>query len=528
MRPVVPAGRPAAGRKITPALDPGRSTRVRGYAVSLAILLACTGVSALFHETSDLGSVVSVYLLGVMLVAAWLGRGPAVMASIFAAAIFDFMFVAPLFGFIPVHVKHLLIFLVMLAVALTVSTLASRLRGQLIQAREREHRTAILYGLARDLARAGQAQDVAEAVDRHVQALFGCRAIIFATSAGELRAVGRLPVQLAPQDIAAARSAAEHGQAAGASAQLHSDALGLYLPLSTVRGTVGVLGVIPDDASGTTPAQRSYLEVFANQTALAFERTALAQEAQRAAIAFEEERLRSTLLSSVSHDLRTPIASIVGASSALLREQPIDEVTRRELLESIQQEGGRLDRQVRNLLDMTRLESGKVQLRSDWTPVDEVVGMALHRLEERLRGRDVLTDLAPDLPPVPMDGLLIETLVLNLLDNVLRHTPSGTPIEVAATATNGSVTITVADRGPGIPAGELEAIFEKFRRSPSGSHAGGTGLGLAICRAIALLHGGTIRAANRAGGGALFTLTLPLAPPPSLPPLPAATPEAAQ
>jgi len=230
----------------------------------------------------------------------------------------------------------------------------------------------------------------------------------------------------------------------------------------------------------------------------------------------------------VSHDLRTPIASIIGASSALLREQPIDEATRRELLESIQLEGGRLDRQVRNLLDMTRLEAGKVQLRSDWTPVDEVVGMALHRLEDRLRGREVLTSLAPDLPPVPMDGLLIEGVLLNLLDNVLRHTPAGTPIEVAAVAEGGTVTITVADRGPGIPPPELEAIFEKFHRTGVGNHAGGTGLGLAICRAIIGLHGGTIRATNRPGGGAVLTLTLPLAPPPSLPPLPAAAPEHVQ
>ncbi len=477
---------------------------------------ACTGVSALLHSPFDLGNVVAVYLLGVILVAALLGRGPAVFASVLGALAVDFLFVPPVFSFVPEHAAHLLTFFVMLTVAMTVGTMAARLREQLQQAQEREQHTATLYGLARDLARAADAAEVAGAVDHHVRERFHCRAVLLTEVAGVgLHAVGVAGPALDEAELAAARHAMAPLSAGSAMPQ--PLARGFYLPMTTGHGTVGVLGLLPEAGGGATFAsQLGYLETFANQSAIALERTMLADAAQQAAVAVEQERLRNTLLSSVSHDLRTPIATIIGASSALLREQPLDSKTRRELLESIHQEGGRLEHQVRNLLYMTRLESGTVQVRCDWTPVEDVVGAALTRLEDGLRDREVITRLDAELPPVPMDGLLIEQVLLNLLENVLRHTPQGTPIEVAVRTTGDSVLIEVADRGPGIAADAVEQIFAKFHGT---ARAGGCGLGLAICRAIASLHGGSIAAANRPGGGAVFTVALPLSPPSSLPPL---------
>jgi two-component system sensor histidine kinase KdpD len=222
-----------------------------------------------------------------------------------------------------------------------------------------------------------------------------------------------------------------------------------------------------------------------------------------------EER-RSSLLSALSHDLRTPLAAITGAATTLRDESAaIDSGQRRELLDTICEEADRLERLVRNLLDMTRLESGALVVRRQWMPLEEIVGAALTRVESQLDGRPVRTDLPVDLPLVSADGVLLEQVFVNLLENAAKYTPPGSPLEIGAHAEAGRVLIEVRDRGPGLPVGKEEAVFEKFVR---GTHAGvaGVGLGLPICRAIVEAHGGTIRAENREGGGALFRISMPL------------------
>ena len=223
----------------------------------------------------------------------------------------------------------------------------------------------------------------------------------------------------------------------------------------------------------------------------------------------ETERVRSALLSSVSHDLRTPLAAITGAASTMLQgEGRLDAATRRELLQSIHEEAERLNRLVHNLVDATRVESGALRLRREWFPLEELVGGALARLTAALGERRVTTRLAPDLPPVPVDGLLVEQALINLVDNAVKHTPPGGPVEIAAWRENGAVTVEVADRGPGLAPGEEQRIFEKFyRRHGPG---GGIGLGLTVCRGIVELHGGRVWAENRPDGGARFRFTLPL------------------
>ncbi len=499
---------------VPPAASPAPRPRWRAYLAAVAVVAACTGGAALLHEPQDLGNVVAIYLLGVVVTAAAQGRGPAVMAALLGALAVDFLLVPPVFGLLPEHSPHLVTLFVMLAVAVTVGTFAARLREQGEEARERERNTATLYGLARDLGRAADAGAVARAACDHVQRRFGCRAVLLAALPdGALQSLDGSTAE--PHLLAAAAAALTQPERAA----------GPFWPLSAGARPLGVLALLPAPGAEPVPQPpQPYLETIANQTAVALERTRLADAARQAALAVEQERLRNTLLSSVSHDLRTPIATIVGASSVLLREPALDARTRTELLESIHQEGGRLEQQVRNLLTMTRLEAHAVEVHADWTPVEEVVGAALTRLEEALRGREVITRLAADLPPVPMDGLLVEQLLTNLLENALRHTPPGTPIEITVHSGPDAVQLTVADRGPGLAADDPEDLFDKFRRGPESR---GFGLGLPICRAIAALHGGTIRAEQRPGGGALFTVTLPLTRPASLPPLPPLLPRTA-
>src|SRR6478735_9180436 len=250
----------------------------------------------------------------------------------------------------------------------------------------------------------------------------------------------------------------------------------------------------PSRARG--PEDSEYLAAFSNQIASAIERTDLAGEAQRAQLQVETEQMRSSLLSSVSHDLLTPLAVVTGAASSLL-EDAIDVTTRRELTETILQEAQRLNRLVRNLLDMTRLEAGALLIKKEWLPLEEVVGAALNRMDDALAGRTVLTELPADLPLVPLDAVLIQQLLVNLLENALKYTPAESPIEIHARMVPGGVEVVVADRGPGIPKAEEARVFDKFYRV-SGAEGGGVGLGLAICKGIAMAHGGQISVSNRA------------------------------
>lgn len=481
------------------------------YLTALLIVAVCTAASSLLNHPLDLGNVVAIYLLGVVVVAASLGRGPAVFAALLGALAVDLLLLPPVFGLLPTHAPHLLTLVVMLLVAFTVGGLAARLREELKLATERERNTADLHGLARDLARAADAAAVAAAIDRHVQSRFRCRTALFAARNGGLSAIGHGDTPPDPELLLAA-NAAMHGEAEAArrpgppGSSCHE--------LATGKGVVGALVVRPVLGAGATEEpDPGHLRAFANLAATALERTLFAEAAQAAVVTVEHERLRSALLSSVSHDLRTPIAAVIGASSTLLRERSLDDDTRTSLLESIHQMGARLERQVRNLLDMTRLEAGTVQPRFEWTPVEDVVGAALTRLEEPLRDRELQVQVAADLPPVPMDGMLIELVLVNLLENALRHTPGHASITLSARADGGHLQFAVADRGPGITGLVAQRIAAKLQ-----GNAAGAGLGLAICRAIVSLHSGSIRFEDHPGGGARFVVTLPLERP-SLPPL---------
>jgi len=289
----------------------------------------------------------------------------------------------------------------------------------------------------------------------------------------------------------------------------------LYLPLGEAKQQLGVLAVVPENPRRVLlPEQLHLLETFASQIGLALERARLTEATEEARVSAESERLRNTMLASISHDLRTPLAVMAGAASALARREPaLDEATRVTLAASIEGKAREMTDLISNVLDLTRLESGQVALRLDWETLDDLAGTALGRLGERARAHQLVIDLPQDLPPVRVDGALVVQVFANLFDNVLKYTPAGTRARVSAVADGAVVRVSVDDDGPGLPAGDPERMFDKFQRGEGEAATAGVGLGLAICRAIVQAHGGEIRARRRLGGGAHFEFTLPAAEP---------------
>jgi two-component system sensor histidine kinase KdpD len=507
--PVVPVRRPSG------AID------WPGYARGLAIVAATTGLCWGMFLLVELADLIMVYLLGIMLVSMRQGRGPSLLASVASVAALDFFFVPPYLTFAVSDARHLLTFAVMLLVGAVISDLTVRVRAQAEAARQREQRTAALYAMSRELASTRGVDALLTIAVRHISEVFRSQLVVLLPGSD-----GRLAPWPAGQyepdanDLGVGRWVYEHQQLAGLGTTTLPGASALYLPLAASRGPVGVLGVRPPDRHALdAPAQLHQLETFANQTALALERARLADETQDAHVRIETERLRNSLLSSVSHDLRTPLATITGAVSTILESgDRLDGRTRQELLESVREEAERLNRLVQNLLEMTRLESGALELKKEWHPLEEIVGAALSRLGRRLAGRRVTTQVPPDLPLVPLDDVLIEQVLINLLDNALKYTPAGSPIRIIATATDQAVTVEVADHGPGLPPGEEDRVFDKFYRGKP-TDGRGAGLGLSICQGIVKAHGGRIWAQNLPEGGVAFLFTLPLseAPPAVVP-----------
>ncbi len=487
----------------------------RGYLASSAIVLVSATFARLVLPRGEIADVVMIFLLGVLLVATRFGYGPSIFAAITSVVAFDFFFVPPYYSFAISDLHHAVTFAVMFVVAIIVSHLTRRIRDQADSARRREQRNASLYAISRELGQASSREALLESAARHLRAAFAAKIVVLMPDAPNgLRAVlaDEDTFSTADEDdLGVANWVWAHGRAAGATTDTLSSSRALYVPLNGARGRAGVLGVYAKDTSPLRdPDERQLLETFAGLIGSALERTELADEAKRARVRVETEQLRNALLSSVSHDLRTPLAVVTGAASALLdRRAPSDEATRRELLTTIHEEAERLNRLVRNLLDMTRLEAGALKTNKELAPVEEVVGAALNRLENKLISRSIETALPDDLPLVPMDSALVEQVIINLLENATKYTPANATIEISACAKDDVVETVVADHGPGIPREDAERVFDKFYRRRE-SEGGGVGLGLTICRGIITAHGGKIWVEEREGGGAAFHFTLPI------------------
>jgi two-component system sensor histidine kinase KdpD len=486
---------------------------LRSYAAAVVATAATTGLAALVFRQLAPVNVAMLYILMVVAVAALFGRGPSILASMLGVAVFDFFFVPPYLTFRVSDTEYLLTFAVMLSVALVISTLTVRLRQQVESSRFRERRTASLYAMSRDLSRAAAVEEIVEAAESRIAEVLHTEVWVLVPGPGgalETAPGVTSAFPLSEKERGVAQWAFDHASIAGRGTSTLHAAEALYVPMIGARGPVGIIGLFPSDPEeGLGPERLHMVEVFANQTALAIERATLERETREARLRIEAEGLRSALLSSISHDLRTPLAAITGAASSLLDEKlTFDSSTRDELVRSIYDESERLGRLVANLLHMTRLESGAVQICKEWQPIEEVIGSALNHTERQLGRRSVNVSLPHELIMAPMDPVLIEQVLVNLVENAVRYTPDGSPIDIRAERSDGQVMIEVADRGPGVPEAEKERIFEKFHRLDDRSR--GVGLGLAICRSIVLAHGGAISVESRAGGGAAFRVTLPL------------------
>jgi two-component system, OmpR family, sensor histidine kinase KdpD len=489
---------------------PSRKSRRYGYVMSALVVCACSLLAWAMSGRVELSNVVMVYLLGVVVVAMRYGRGPSVLAVVLGVAAFDFFFVPPYFTFAVSDTQYVVTFSVMLVVGLVISTLAANMRLQARVAAHRERRTAALYAMSRELASTRGREKLIDIASKHLQDVFEARvAVLLPDAEGHISALGQTAAP--PEvDTAVGQWVYDHGQLAGRGTDTLPGSKALYLPLSGPSEVLGVLAVEPADLrSVLLPEQRRLLEAFAGQIALALERVRLTRQRTQAQLRMETERFRNALLSAISHDLRTPLAAIVGASSSLLEDEALDSAARRELSRDIQDGAQRMSELVNKVLEMVRLQSGSVQLQLEWHPLEEVVGSALRRLKSRLAEHPVSVDLPEELPWLSFDASLIGEVLVNLVENAVKYTPAGTTIEIRAEIGSDQVIVEVADRGPGLSPGSERQVFEKFYRAQSEGSQGGVGLGLAICLAIVEAHGGRIWAENRADGGASFKFSLP-------------------
>ena len=500
----------------TPAqrlLPEPRQVEWKNYAWAAATAMVSTVASALMFTHFELSNLIMIYLLGVVVIAARLGLGPAILTAILSVGAFDYFFVEPRFTFAVADSQYVVTFMVMLAVSIVISSLTARIQSQAGAASIRERRTSALYSMTRQLSSTRGTERLLQIAVKHVSEVFESDVVgLMPDEQGRLlvRAGNEAKFPFSARERGVAQWVFDLGRPAGLGTDTLPAAEAMYVPLIATRGPVGVLGVHPARPSRLLSAdQIQLLESFASQAALAVECDRLADEAQKSQVDAEAEKSRSSLLSSVSHDLRTPLAAICGASSSLLDDHRLDEAARHEMLVTINEESTRMTRLVANLLEMTKLEAG-AKLKKEWCPLEEVIGGSLTRMESALLGRPVIVKLAPDLPLAPQDVILMEQVFINLLENIVKYTPPGSPAEITAVAQNDAVRVDVIDHGPGFIPGEEKKIFDKFYRGKSTGQTRGAGLGLAICRAIIEAHGGKISADNSPDGGAVFRFTLPL------------------
>ena len=492
-----------------------------GYLLAIVATVICTAIAWLMFGRFDLANLIMVYLLGVVVVAARYGHGPSVLSSFLSVVLFDFFFVPPRFSFAVSDTQYLITFAVMLLVALVISNMTANTHHQAKIAGHRERRIASIYAMSRELAATRGEENIVRIAVKHVAEVFEAQAVVLLPNES-----GRIVYpkdegtaqSCHDSDLSVAQWVYDHGQMAGQGTDTLPGGEMVYLPLKASSGIIGVLAMLPlNPARLALPEQQRLLETFTSQIALALERVSLATEAHVAQVRMETEQLRNSLLSAISHDLRTPLAAIVGASSSLVQDSDkLSSDARQELGLAIYDEALRMSGLANNLLDMARLQAGAVILNRQWQPLEEVVGGALAGLTSRIINHPVTIKLPHDLPLVEIDGLLIERVFANLLENAVKYTLDGTQIEISAANNQNELVVTVSDQGPGIPAGEEEHIFEKFHRVATEGNQGGAGLGLTICRSIVEAHGGRIWAENLPSGGAAFYFALPLTEPPSI------------
>ncbi len=488
---------------------------LRDYGVALLVSLGVTMTAAVLLPYLDHANIVMLFLLAVIIVAAGYGRGPALLVAVLNVLSFNFVFVPPYFAFAFDTRQATLTFMVMLVVGLIVGQLTARFRYQARIARAREQRASHLYDMARELSGALMAEQVVEISQRCIEASFQVKAsLLLPDERSRLQAPFLLPGKL-PVDLAIAQRCFDHNQPVDLDTASGQVAALWYVPLKAPLRTRGVLLVAFEQPLPPPIAeQRRLLDTVAVLIAIALERIHFATVARDTLVKMEAERERSSLLAGLSHDLRTPMTALIGLAETLTLRLAVEQSPYQDSLQAIREQAGRMALMVDNLLDMARLQVGKIRLHKDWQSLEELVGAAVRTLEQPLRDHPLWLDLDPKLPLVNCDAVLIERVLVNLLQNAAKYTPPGTAIGITAGVDADRLCVEVWDEGPGLPTGQEPILFEKFTRGQVASVVPGVGLGLAICRSIVEAHGGTIRAENRAAGGARFAFALPLEPPP--------------
>ncbi len=509
-------GEPVAARTVTTAAPP-TELDLRPYAWTTGIVAVALGLGFFLQQYLSIHLIPLVFLTAILIVAVRFGLWPSLYACLASVLAYNFFFLPPLYTFTIADPENVVALFFFLVVAIIASNLAARTRGQMVAARARARTTEELFAFSRKLAGIGTLDDLLWATVYQVALMLSVRVVVLLPDGEGIQVRAGYPPEdeLDEADLAAARWAWEHNRPAGRGADTLPGAHRLFLPLRTGRGLVGVLGIDRDRPGPLlTPDGRRLLDALTDQVAVAIERIAFAEDVDRARVNAETERLRAALLTSISHDLRTPLASILGALTSLRSYGEIyDAKTRDELMATVQSEAERLNRFIGNLLDMTRLESGAVALKPEPVEAAEIVGTALRRAGRIVADHRVELDFAPGLPLLKADYLLLEQVLFNLLDNAAKFAPAGTTIRFIGRRDGDFVALRVEDEGPGVPEAERERIFDKFYRiHAQDRQRAGTGLGLAISRGFVEAMGGTIVADNRGDrSGAVFTVRIPAA-----------------
>lgn len=486
---------------------------MKRYGISLMLVIMASVIGEWVHRRFEPTNLVMLYLAVVVIAATFLGRGPSVFASIVSVLAFDVLFVPPRLSLTVYDTQYLMTFAGLLIVGLIISELTSRTREHAMRALEREKRALALYRLSRDLSNALDLMSVQHVIENHVAEVFQGRSVLFIKDGDTFQCLERMTGAVVDEDeFAVANWVVEHNQKAGWGTQVLSAAQMMYLPLSSGQKPLGVLGVRFDDNEYPLTRQNiQSLETLANQSGLAIERVMLAEETRKMELLREKENLHTALLNSISHDLRTPLVAITGALSHLVGDQHLlENQTSKELIETAHEEASRLNRIVTNWLDMTRVEAGALKVSHQSCDVRDVIGVVLGQLDEALVNRPVNVKMPDGLPDVEMDFSLMMKVLINVVDNAVKYSQSGSPIDIEARTVEDRLEITVADRGVGIPEEDLTRIFDKFYRVTRPINVAGTGLGLPICKGIIEAHHGTITAEHRPGGGTVLRLALPV------------------
>ena len=493
---------------------PTTSHRFR-YPLAVALCAATMLVALPFRESVDVANIDMLFLLAVFISAFWLGRGPAVMSAFLCVALFDFFFVPPYLSFAVADAQYLITFAVMLSVGLITSHLVSRLAERTEQAQESERQTRLLHAFGRDL---GVAMNIGQ-VDGIVTAFlaeFDLQCVMLISrggSASELQQIGDR--HLAALEMGFARSAHARNTVIEADTLAEVSTVIAFLPLAVSNRMQGVLAIGPRSHNADKVRKlRPLLEAVAAQTALIIEHLNQAEAIKQGELRASEERLRTSILASLSHDLRTPLTSLVGLADALAQQQSPSAPVVTETAGIIRDQAQAMHHMLSNLLEMARLKAKDVRLNKEWQPIDEIIGSSVRLLAGPLSGRMLDIRIQPGLPLVSFDAVLMERVVCNLLDNAIKYSLKGTPIRLNVSSRSDQLLVEIINEGKGFAPASIDSVFDLFVRGDPEAVSVGTGIGLAICKAIVMAHEGQITAEN-IPGGACVRFTLPLGNPPA-------------